>query len=96
MRVFKRLPTAIAALGLLAISSGVVHAQGGIAKGYSDIAGVLGIGGIGEASIALGGRYEKAADWQSFVVERKHRLCKLQYFCALVTDFAAMMKRWWE
>ena len=59
MRVFKRLPTAIAALGLLAISSGVVRAQGGIAKGYSDIAGVLGIGGIGEASIALGGRYEK-------------------------------------
>jgi len=59
MRVFKRLPTAIAALGLLAISSGVVRAQGGIAKGYSDVAGVLGIGGIGEASIALGGRYEK-------------------------------------
>ena len=59
MRVLNRLPTAIAALGLLAISSGEVRAQGGIAKGYSDIAGVLGIGGIGEASIALGGRYEK-------------------------------------
>jgi hypothetical protein len=63
MRMVKRLSTAIATFALLAIPSLEVRAQtsgaGAISLGYSDIAGVIGLGGIGEASIALGGRYEK-------------------------------------
>lgn len=61
MRMVKRLSTAIATTAVLAISSLEANAQstGAISKGYSDIAAVIGIGGIGEASIALGGRYEK-------------------------------------
>jgi hypothetical protein len=63
MRMVKRLPTMVAALALLASSSLELRAQGGgeggISMGYSDIAAVVGLGGIGEASIALGGRYEK-------------------------------------
>lgn len=61
MRMVKRLSTALATFALLAISSVESRAQatGGISTGYSDIAAVIGLGGIGEASIALGGRYEK-------------------------------------
>ena len=61
MRMVKRLSTAIATTAVLAISSLEANAQatGAISLGYSDIAAVVGIGGIGEASIALGGRYEK-------------------------------------
>ena len=61
MRMVKRLSTAIATTAVLAISSLEANAQatGAISMGYSDIAAVIGIGGIGEASIALGGRYEK-------------------------------------
>jgi hypothetical protein len=65
MRMVKRMSTVIAALALLATSSLELRAQGGaaatggVSMGYSDIAAVIGLGGIGEASIALGGRYEK-------------------------------------
>jgi len=61
MRMVKQLSTVVAALAVLATSSLEVRAQatGGIAMGYSDVAAVVGIGGIGEASLALGGRYEK-------------------------------------
>ena len=66
MRTMKKLSTGIAAVAILTISSLEARAQGGappaagaINLGYSDIAAVIGLGGIGEASIALGGRYEK-------------------------------------
>ena len=61
MRMVKQLSTVVAALAVLATSSLEVRAQatGGVAMGYSDVAAVVGIGGIGEASLALGGRYEK-------------------------------------
>src|SRR5688500_19733359 len=62
MRMVKRLSTAIATFALLAISTANARAQGttgAINLGYSDVAAVIGLGGIGEASIALGGRYEK-------------------------------------
>ncbi len=59
MRMVKQLPGMIAAVAVLATSSLEAGAQGGIAVGYSDVAGVVGLGGIGDASIALGGRYEK-------------------------------------
>jgi hypothetical protein len=63
MRMVKQLPKMIAAVAVLATSSLEAGAQGaavsGVAVGYSDIAGVVGLGGIGEASIALGARYEK-------------------------------------
>src|SRR5688572_31708510 len=51
------------ALRLAALASAIAasagQAQGGIALGYTDIGAVLGIGGVGEASFALGGRFEK-------------------------------------
>jgi hypothetical protein len=52
------------AIGLLLASSSLQAraqgaAAGAISVGYSDLAAVMGLGGIGEASIALGGRYEK-------------------------------------
>lgn len=65
MRITKLLSTGIAAIAILTISSqaraqgGAPPAAGAINLGYSDIAAVIGLGGIGEASIALGGRYEK-------------------------------------
>lgn len=66
MRITKRLSRGVAAVAVLAISSlearaqgAAVPAAGAISRGYSDIAAVVGLGGIGEASIALGGRYEK-------------------------------------
>ena len=62
MRMVKQLSTVVAALAVLATSSLEVRAQaatGQVGMGYSDIAAVVGLGGIGEASIALGGRYEK-------------------------------------
>ena len=65
MQMSKRVATAVATIGVMAISSADARAQaaattgGGVARGYSDVAGVLGLGGIGEASIALGARYEK-------------------------------------
>jgi hypothetical protein len=37
----------------------VSAAQSGVAVGYTDVGGVIGLGGIGGASIALGGRFEK-------------------------------------
>jgi hypothetical protein len=64
MRMVKQLPKMVAAVAVLATTSLEAGAQGAapsgaIGVGYSDVAGVLGLGGIGEASIALGARYEK-------------------------------------
>ena len=65
----KRISTAIAAVAIVAISSIEAGAQArsqarppvisGVRLGYSDLAGVLGLGGIGGADIALGGRFER-------------------------------------
>ena len=41
------------------IGASAGQAQGGVALGYTDIGAVLGIGGVGSASFALGGRFEK-------------------------------------
>jgi hypothetical protein len=67
MRTVKGLQTALATCALLALSVPEARAQGGapsataggIGMGYSDVAAVVGLGGLGEASIALGGRFEK-------------------------------------
>lgn len=64
MRMVKQLPKMVAAVAVLATTSLEAGAQGAapsgaISVGYSDVAAVLGLGGIGEASIALGARYEK-------------------------------------
>jgi hypothetical protein len=64
MRMIKRLPTAVATILVLATTSLEAGAQGatstgGIGMGYSDIAGVVGLGGIGGASLAFGARFEK-------------------------------------
>jgi hypothetical protein len=51
------------ALRLAALASVVVagagQAQGGIALGYTDLGAVVGLGGIGGANIAFGGRFER-------------------------------------
>ncbi len=66
----KSIPTAIAAVAIMAISHAEAGAQArtqtrapqtvsGVGLGYSDIGGVIGLGGIGGADIALGARFEK-------------------------------------
>jgi hypothetical protein len=51
------------AVGLIALASIVgtsaAQAQGGVAIGYTDVGAVLGLGGLGGASIAVGGRFER-------------------------------------
>lgn len=49
-----RLAAALAVVGPTA-----AQAQEGVGVGYTDIGAVVGLGGIGGASIALGGRFEK-------------------------------------
>lgn len=44
---------------VVAASVGQSQAATGVALGYTDVAAVLGIGGVGGASFALGGRFEK-------------------------------------
>jgi hypothetical protein len=65
----KRIPTAIAAVAIMAISHNEAGAQArtparartisGVNVGYSDLGFVLGLGGTGGADIAIGGRFEK-------------------------------------
>ena len=45
---------------LLGTLNGGVKAQEGFGLGYSDVGVVVGLGGIGDASLSLGGRFEKA------------------------------------
>ena len=63
MRMVKQVSTMIAAVAVLATSSVEARAQGaaatGISLGYTDIGAVVGLGGVGGASFALGGRFEK-------------------------------------
>ena len=41
------------------VGASIAPAQSGVAVGYTDVGPVIGLGGIGGASIALGGRFEK-------------------------------------
>ena len=62
MRTMKGWTTAVATMLVLATSSVEARAQnaaGGVGMGYTDLAGVVGLGGIGGASLALGARFEK-------------------------------------
>lgn len=63
MRMVKQMSTMVAAIAVLATSGVEARAQGaaatGINLGYTDIGAVLGLGGVGGASFALGGRFEK-------------------------------------
>lgn len=53
-----RILAAIAALALCGVAPSSVGAQ--IVKvGYSDVGGVVGLGGIGDAGLSIGGRYER-------------------------------------
>lgn len=49
------------ALSVIAVSAPGAQnpAPGGMALGYTDIGAVVGLGGLGEASMALGGRFER-------------------------------------
>jgi hypothetical protein len=53
----KSLAVAVAGVALLAAASHRAGAQ--VALGYTDVGGVIGLGNIGGASIAFGGRFEK-------------------------------------
>ena len=69
----KSIPAAIAAIAIVAISHTEAGAQArtqartparpqavsGVSLGYSDLGAVIGLGGIGDADIALGGRFER-------------------------------------
>jgi hypothetical protein len=62
----KSIPTAIAAVAIVAISHGAgaqartqTRTVSGVSLGYQDIGGVIGIGGLGEADLAFGGRFER-------------------------------------
>jgi hypothetical protein len=66
----KSIPAAIAAVAIMAISHAEAGAQArtqaraprtvsGVSLGYSDIGGVLGLGGTGGADIAIGARFER-------------------------------------
>lgn len=41
------------------VGTSAAQAQGGIALGYTDVGAVVGLGGLGGASIAFGGRFER-------------------------------------
>jgi hypothetical protein len=41
------------------VSASIAPAQSGVGVGYTDVGPVIGLGGIGGASISLGGRFEK-------------------------------------
>jgi hypothetical protein len=57
MRGLKRV-FGMVALGSV-VSATVAPAQSGVGVGYTDVGAVIGLGGIGGASISLGGRFEK-------------------------------------
>jgi hypothetical protein len=50
----------ISAAGLLVSSVSGLQAQEGFKPGYTDIGPVIGLGGLGRASLAFGGRFEHA------------------------------------
>ena len=56
--MLKRLagPVAVAAL---ALAAPVTTAEAQVALGYTDVGGVIGLGGIGGANFSIGGRFEK-------------------------------------
>lgn len=49
----------VAALALVAGTATHAAAQDGFTVGYSDVGGIIGLGGIGGADFAIGGRFEK-------------------------------------
>jgi hypothetical protein len=53
----RRLAVAVAGVALIAAQSQQAGAQ--VALGYTDVGGVIGLGGINGASFAFGGRFEK-------------------------------------
>ncbi len=53
----KTLAVAVAGVLVFAAQSQQAHAQ--VALGYTDVGGVIGLGGIGSASVAFGGRAER-------------------------------------
>ncbi len=53
----RRLAVAVAGVALLAAQSQQAGAQ--VTLGYTDVGAVIGLGGIGSASAAVGGRFEK-------------------------------------
>jgi hypothetical protein len=48
---------AVVVLGMLAVSANDAVAQ--VTLGYTDVGGVIGLGNIGSASVAFGGRFER-------------------------------------
>ncbi len=55
--MLKKLVGTLAVAALIAAPAQEVSAQ--IAKGYTDIGGVVGLGGIGSAGLSFGGRFER-------------------------------------
>ncbi|MGE3705729.1 MAG: outer membrane beta-barrel protein [Vicinamibacterales bacterium] len=54
----RQLLVAFAALGIIAGSAAQAKAQDGFTVGYADAGPILGLGGLGGADFAIGGRYE--------------------------------------
>src|SRR5690606_41187078 len=57
---FVRIATIVAALAALPSFTRPAAAQEGFRLGYTDVGATIGIGGIGDASVAIGGRFEHA------------------------------------
>jgi hypothetical protein len=57
---FVRIATIVAALAALPSFTRPAAAQEGFRLGYTDVGATIGIGGIGAASVAIGGRFEHA------------------------------------
>lgn len=57
--MMRRMVGTIAAVAALAVSAGNATAQNPFAPGYTDIGPTVGLGGIGDAGLALGGRFER-------------------------------------
>jgi len=55
--MLKKLIGTLAVAALIAVPARDVSAQ--MAKGYTDIGGVVGLGGIGSAGLSFGGRFER-------------------------------------
>jgi hypothetical protein len=58
--MMRRLLATMSVLALAATAAPAASAQGSFVPGYTDIGPTVGLGGIGEAGLSIGGRFERA------------------------------------
>lgn len=58
--MIRKVLAVMTSVACLAASAQVVAAQDGFKPGYMDIGPAVGLGGLGDASVSFGGRFEKA------------------------------------